>query len=466
MAAIAVLPLARATFDVPYAEKRYAVLRDGLVRSGHTIVGGERLLFDAAEADRALQEIAGAQIDLVLLVQVTFTDAATTVKIAERRLAPLAIWAIPEPRSGGRLRLNAFCGLNLAAHALGRAGLPFAYVYAAPEAIDVAAALGDMLHKRSAKPPRAMDQTKPARSETERARAVLDRISDSRIGLVGEHPAGFDTCRFEPSALKALAGVHVESIRLPDLFARAKSVPASDIAARRKAVANRLEGIDAVNQDELGRSLSIYEALKGLAADRSCRAMAVRCWPEMFTEYGCAACGPMAMLNEDRIPAACEADVYGAMTALLLQEVAGDSSWLVDVVDMDQASNTGVFWHCGLAPLSMCDPAYRPQAQIHSNRRMPLLHQFPLKPGRLTIARLSQAENETKMVLAGAEVLRADPSFTGTSGVVRFDASVDAVMARMMDIRLEHHVAIVYGEHRDTMRAIALEIGIPVVELT
>jgi len=69
------------------------------------------------------------------------------------------------------------------------------------------------------------------------------------------------------------------------------------------------------------------------------------------------------------------------------------------------------------------------------------------------------------MVLAGAEVLRAPMSFTGTSGVVRFDRPAGEVMRGMMDEALEHHVAIAYGEHREALRAVAGRIGLPVVEL-
>jgi L-fucose isomerase-like protein len=153
------------------------------------------------------------------------------------------------------------------------------------------------------------------------------------------------------------------------------------------------------------------------------------------------------------------------VTSLLMQAIAGEPAWLVDVVDMDAASDTGVIWHCGSAPLGMADPATPPRAQIHSNRRMPLLAEFTLKPGRITVARISQAQNEPKMILAGAEVVSAPMSFTGTSGVIRFDRPAGEVAAAMMDERLEHHVAIAYGEHRPALRAAAGKLGLRVVEL-
>jgi hypothetical protein len=139
MARIGLLPLGRPTFDVPFAEETAARAIAALEGVGHELVGARALLFDAAATLAALDALKDETLDLVLILQVTFTDASMTVAIAERARAPLAIWAFPEPRLGGRLRLNAYCGLNLAAHALGRAGRAFDWAYAAPEPAGMAA---------------------------------------------------------------------------------------------------------------------------------------------------------------------------------------------------------------------------------------------------------------------------------------------------------------------------------------
>src|SRR5262245_14298012 len=119
MARIGVMALARPTFDVPFAEGVAGEAFAALERVGHSLAGPRTLLFDGAAAERALAELTDRDVDLLLLLQVTFTDASMTVRIAKGARAPLAIWAFPEPRTGGRLRLNSFCGLNLAVHALG-----------------------------------------------------------------------------------------------------------------------------------------------------------------------------------------------------------------------------------------------------------------------------------------------------------------------------------------------------------
>jgi L-fucose isomerase-like protein len=465
MARIGVLPLARPTFDVPFAEETSQRAFAALDASGHTILGTRDLLFDAAAAEAALGALAGETLDLLLLLQVTFTDASMTVRIAENTRAPLAIWAFPESRTGGRLRLNSFCGLNLAAHALGRANKTFAWLYAAPDAPNVRESLLQLLAARSPAAPSEIPNPAPSDADRALAEKVLGRLRGRRIGLVGEHPAGFDTCRYDEGELKRLTGIEVGKVELPALFERARAVPAGQVAATKADVAQKISGLEEMDQPQLNKSLSIFHALDGLAKERGFSGMAVRCWPEMFTDYGCAACGPMGLMNQAKVPCACEADMYGTLTALALQELAGEPSFLVDIVDMDAESDTGVLWHCGLAPMSMADPATPPAATIHSNRRMPLLQEFALKPGRVTVARISQAKNETKLIVAGGEMISAPKSFSGTSGVIRFDRPAGEVASAMMEMALEHHVAIVYGDVRGPLRALGRAMDLPVVEL-
>jgi L-fucose isomerase-like protein len=461
---IGVLALARPTFDVPFAEEMAAKAFAALEKTGNTLVGPRKLLFDADAARGAVAALKSEKLDAVLLLQVTFTDASMTIEIAKALPAPLAVWAFPEPRSGERLRLNSFCGLNLAAHALGRAGIAHGALYGSADDSAINDSLRDLLAgKRSVKAP-VRRNVLATPGDMARADAAINTMRNSRIGLVGEHPAGFDTCRYDAPALDALTGIGVEKIALQDLFALAASVPPEVVEIRRETVGH-LKGLDAVDQLQLNKSLSLFDAMSHLFMAKNLAAFAVRCWPETFTEYGCAICGPMGLMNGQGVPSACEADVYGAVTSIMLNAVAEEPSWLVDIVDMDISGNTAVFWHCGSAPEQMRDPEYPAEAQIHSNRKMPLLFQFPLKPGRITIARLTQAKNQTKLVVTGGEVIRAPLSFTGTSGVVRFDAPMCEALDDLIDQGLEHHVAMVYGDHRGALTALGHKLGLPVTGL-
>jgi hypothetical protein len=459
---IGVLPLGRPTFDVPYAEERLAAMISVLESCGFALEGPRTLLFDAAATRSAVEGLRGRKLDAVLVLQVTFTDASTAVEIAGALDAPLAIWAVPEPRIGGRLRLNALCGLNLAAHALGLNHRPFGYLYAAPDASGIDGALAELLAgKRQAKPVAARA---PRRSGGAGATAVA-ALRGGRIARIGAHPDGFHTCAYDPPKLKQLAGISVESLELESLFGRARAEPDDRAAAVRAEAEGIAGGLDAVDQPQLDRSLRLKAALDDIRAEGRFDAFAIRCWPEAFTEYGGAVCGPVAMMGEKRVPCACEADVYGAVTSLLMQKIADAPVFLADLVDLDVADDTGVLWHCGQAPASLADPDEQPSATIHTNRKMPLLFEFALKPGRVTIFRISQARGETFAVIGGGEMLKRAKSFTGTSGTIRFDSGAATVRDTVMGAALEHHFCIAYGDHRDALEGAAAALGIPVLDL-
>ena len=464
---IGILPLARPTFDVPFAEAIAAAASANLEGLDAELLGPPTLLFDPTTTKAALADLRRQPLDLLLILQVTFADAGMAVAAAEAIDAPIAFWSFPEARTGGRLRLNSLCGVNLAAHALGRAGRAYGYLH---RAADNPAALGDIRAILETPPTTRMSGAKPtagpeAAASIEAANAAVERLSRSRIGLVGAHPDGFVTCAYDPAALKTLTGVDVEPFSLEQVFASARAQPETAVAEARDKVAASIAGLDEMEPGPVDGTMRVYAALKSIAADSRIDGFAVRCWPEFFTESGCAACGALSMLNQEMTPCGCEADVYGTLTTLAMQALAGAPVFMADLVDIDAAGDSAVFWHCGLAPLDMADPDFRPRATVHSNRKKPLLMEFPLKPGRITLARISQSRNTPKMTLGGGEMLSAPLAFSGTAGVARFDRPAGAVLDTILAEGLEHHYVIAYGDHRPALRALAARLDLPVLEL-
>ncbi len=458
-----VIALARTTFDMEFAEEMKNRAFAALDAAGITTFGPRTLACDSEQAEAALAEIAAEDhIDLLLIIQITFTDASMTIEMARRSEVPVAIWGVPEPRIGGRLRLNAYCGINLAAHALGKAGQSYRWLFSSPEASGIT----DKLSGLAASPNGSHVSLEQFEHRSDAsADRVVEKLGQARVSVIGEHPAGFDTCEFDANELHELAGISVNKVKLEDAFEKAKAAPAARAKAHRAEAANALAGLDDVDQEQLNRSFRLLCALEDIVDETKADSIAVRCWPETFVDYGCAACGPMAMMNQAGVPSVCEADVYGSVTTLMLQELADEPVWMADLVDVDESDDTAVLWHCGLAPLSMCDPEAQAEATIHTNRKMPLLHQFPLKPGRVTLARLSQSKNEKKLMIAGAEVLRAPMAFTGTSGVIRFDKVVAEVCGTIMDEGLEHHFSLAYGDHLESLRQVANRLNLPVLQI-
>ncbi len=323
------------------AGKNFVAALRSLDATGHEVIGSRVPLLDEDATLRAIGDLVASRVDQVLVLQLTFTDTRMLVAAAAAFERPLSIWAMPEPRLGGRLRLNALCGLNLAGHALGLKNRAFSWLHADPGS-GVAGWISDLL---AGKFKTAVPKASVVPSATVGGTRVAEAIRGRRIARIGEHPAGFDTCICEAGAVHALAGVEVDEPELDDLFALARAMPDRATCGLRAQAGDCLAGLDTLDVGELDRSLRLKLAMDQLRREPGYDAFAIRCWPETFTEYDGAACAPAAMLGGEGAPCACEADVYGALTQLFLQEAAQAPVFLSDLVDIDTGDNTGVFWH-------------------------------------------------------------------------------------------------------------------------
>jgi L-fucose isomerase-like protein len=445
---IAFVPLVRTTFDVAFATEMIAAARQQLVDAGYELVGPESPVTSLADAQRVRDELGDAEQDLMLIFQATFADSTLVTTLAEAAQAPIFLWAVPEPWTGARLRLNSLCGINLAGHALGLRGIKYAYGYGAPGESSIMAAA----------------QTLAA------VGALLKKLRSTRFGVVGEHPPGMDSCHLDPATLKDKFGVTVETIPLAEVFQRARAVPDERVRHIRQGLDQSLDNLADLNSAALKGTLQTYCALRDLATEKDLAGLAVRCWPEFFTELGCAACGAMSMLSDGfaqykPIPCGCEADINGTLTQFILQNLSGTPAFGTDIVGVDQAADTIALWHCGLAPLSMADPTEQPKGTIHSNRQLPLLMDFTLKPGEVTIARLSRAAGDLRFVIGEGEMLREPKPFSGTAGTLRLTLPAARFLDVLINRGLEHHISLTYGQHLHALKVFADWTDLPMVLL-
>lgn len=440
---VALVPVARVNYDMELAAQVTQAFRTQLVMRGFRVVGEPGLITDRDLAVAAINRLQSETFDLLLIFHATFADSTMLVEISEAIDRPIFMWAVPEERTGARLRLGSLIGINLGAHALKLRNRHYEYIYARPD--DTHA----MQHLRSATI----------------AASVFNRLKSARVGIVGQHPAGMDTCHLDQATLQSHLGVQTVRIEIEQVFEHMNQLQPADTEPVRARLERRVTGLDDLDQSQLHRSLSAYQVLRRLATDMKLDGLAVRCWPEFFTEMHCSACGALSLLNDQKIPCGCEADINGTLTQLILQWMSDEPAFGTDIVSADHEQNCMVLWHCGQAPLSMADPEYQPAATVHSNRQLPLLMEFPLKPGQVTLARLSRASGELGLVLARGKMLPAPPSFSGTSGVVRFERPVLQVLNSILEHGLEHHIALAYGDHYTSLTILARLLKLPVLRL-
>lgn len=446
---VAFLPLIRNTFDVQLAGEMITAARQFLVSNGFHLIEPSTGIGDLDEARNVVESIQNEQVDLLLFFQATFADSSLVTTIAANCHAPVFLWAVPEPWTGERLRLNSLCGINLAGHALGLQKRRYYFGYGMPE------------------DPKILKKIRTVAASGQ----VVRRLQNARLGVVGEHPSGFDSCHLDQEGLKNTFGVEIMKIDLPDLFSRARSIEPEKIQTTRSLLDQKLNNLAELEQVPLMGSLAVYNALNDLSADQEIDGLAVRCWPEFFTELGCAACGAMSLISDGfnrnkPVPCSCEADINGTLTQLILFWLSGTPSFGTDIVGVDVEKNQIALWHCGLAPMSMADTNRPVQGGIHSNRKLPLVMDFAMKAGVVTIARISQSGGRLSLMVGRGQMLPETKPFSGTSGVLRLDMNAENFLDTLISQGYEHHISITYGDYVEELKTFAELINLPVILLS
>ncbi len=442
---VAFIPIARTTFDTDFAKELSNEAYQHLAQAHVNLADQTELITDLKSAQGIAETMIANPPDLLVVFQATFADSTMISALVEKIDAPLILWAVPEEHTGERLRLNSFCGINLAAHALTRSGRWYETIFAPPDGYQALEKVGSM-------------------ALAGRARSIL---RSTRLGRVGENPEGFETCLHSPELINKIFGLEVVQFDLSkDIFPLAKKIEPNQIETIQSKIRDKVKGLEELEPTATKGTLSVYAALKQIAGEKDINCYAIRCWPEFFTELGCAACGAMSMLSNEMIPCSCEADVNGTITQMILQSISGEPAFGTDIVSIDDERDAIVVWHCGLAPLSMSDPKDSPGVTVHSNRGLPLLFEFTLKPGPVTIARINESSGEYRLVIGRGEIIQGPKSFSGTSGLLKFDIPAREVLDVILTEGLEHHISMTYGDFTDVLKLLAQLLKIPILELT
>ena len=454
---IGCLSLARETFDIKFANNKLVKTKNIIKKLNRNFIFFEDLIINDDIGKNALKFFEKNKCTKFIVLQSTFTDAKFISSFVKKFKKPILFISFKERRTGGRLRLNSLCGVNLALHSLVKNKFYSNFIIYSNNEENLSKELLRFINiSHTLLKKNYLKKTSISKKTSKK----IVSFKKPNLGIIGERPEGFDTCDFNNKELKSKFNANITKISLSNLFNISSKVEKKTIKASKKNISRDLKNLNQLNQKEVNKSISLFHGLEKIQKKQNIDSFAIRCWPEMFTEFGCASCGPMAMMNEKKISCACEADVLGSLSCNILNQLNDKPSLLVDIVDLDEKDNTAVFWHCGLAPISMAEKN-KPEATVHSNRRKPLLHDFAFKPGDITIFRVSKSENKLKFFLMRGEVLKRKNSFSGTSGVISLGKKTSHKIKNIFLSGLEHHVSFTYGDVFEEVKALGKKLDIP-----
>ena len=466
MKSVALLALARPTFDLAYAERNFQGARSLLQELGVKVVGPEQLVMTPEDVNAA--QIPEA--DLYILLTASFSDASPAVELLSKVPGPILGWSMREPgENGERLKLNSMCGINLAAHALLESGQTLRHLHGNFDESDVKQSLSAAINGKlpDSRTPKIKKDLELASEEV--VKHSLSILAKKKIGAIGEAPIGFTPCNFNAKQLENLFGLSILQIPINSAFDKIEAVSKS---SREKAHANAVAAqpsLSNVNEIEAIKVAGVEVALEQWQVEESLDAIAVRCWPEFPTDLGACICSSLGRISDKGTVTTCERDVLGAVTMLVCEALGSDQNYLVDIVDLEADKNLIRLWHCGSAATKLADDPKNATQSIHCNRKLGVAGDFPLKTGPVTLFRIDRdldPENKTglRMVVSRGESIPAPNRFQGNTATVLTEPDAALLVNGIVTGGYPHHLVISWIDVRPGIRRMAQMLGIPLTE--
>lgn len=421
---VAYIPIGVPTFHMESANEQFTKsveMLKGLTDKG---VYPEKPLLSIHEVKAFVEDL---RPDLVILQNTTFANSAYASEVVRHINCPIILWTLREPvNDGGRLRLNSLTGAYSAGNLFRHIGIDnFEYVYGGPTEDGVISKI----------------------NATIKAAKLKKDLRNLNMASIGQTPQGFGFGRALDAEVFRKFGINLTAIEVRELMIKANNYKTDEYAQLLDETKDRMVGLDNIPQRNVDSFVRLYKAYKDFVETNNIKAIASRCWPDYFVEFGTPVCGVLSMLNDTLVAASCESDLMGALSMYIGMEFSGSPTFFGDPVSLDETKNTVTFWHCGMASCSLARKDTGAEVGVHPNRKIGPTMEFGCKAEpNVTIFRIGRKANgDFRFFIAKGEALDEPKQFMGTSVVVKTHNDCKKLVETSVKDGWEPHFVIVYG---------------------
>jgi L-fucose isomerase-like protein len=448
-----IVAVSRDCFPASLSLSRRKAVAAACRKAGTDIFEVPTVVENEIDAMKALDEAKAAGVNALVVYLGNFGPEGPETMLAQKAGMPVMFAAAAE-ETGENLvggRGDAYCGMLNASYNIGLRGLrPFIPEYPVGMPEEIAAMVGEFI---------------PI------ARVILG-LKALKIITFGPRPYDFLACNAPIKPLYDL-GVEIQENSELDMFAsfnahngdsRIKTVMAD--MANELGSGNKMPGIlPKLAQFEL---TLLDWAEKNLGASKYV-AFANKCWPAFQTQFGFVPCYVNSRLVSRLIPAACEVDIYGALSEYIIGCAMEEPATLLDInntvprdmYDKEIKGKSGyksgdVFmgFHCGNTPACrLRNPEMKYQLIMHrliEPDREPDVSrgtlEGDLRAGAITFFRLQgTADAKLRSYIAHGEVLNVPTRSFGGIGIFAIPEMARFYRNVLIEKRYPHHGGVAFG---------------------
>jgi len=342
----------------------------------------EGLLYDPLDARRVAGRFRAEGVDALFTPHCNFGTEAAVGVLAREVGKPLLLWG---PRDegpaadGSRLR-DTQCGLFATSKVLRRMNVPFTYI--------VNSHVGSDVFERG-------------------FQCFLGAVGaakgfvGARIGQISTRPGPFWTTMVNEGELLERWGIQVVPTTLVEVSQAVVAKVEENSGELQKAIAEFRATADfsAVDEGQVARMAGLQLVLQEFARENALDALAIQCWRALQRGLEIRTCFVNGVLTDMGLPVACETDIHGALTSVLVQAAAlnTEPTFFADLtIRHPENDNAELLWHCGCFPPSL---AVDEEGRGVEAGRFPAAGRWEIRGGDVTLARFDGDHGEYLLLM-------------------------------------------------------------------
>lgn len=424
---IGVICLVRKTFDYQTAYSLYQERTQEMMNNHPEIswINYPTMVIENSEAVDAGKLFAANHVDAVIVVSATFHLGSLALILHNEIKKPFLLWGYDElPYNGGKIRLNAVCGVNLNASNMYKAGIDD-YINHVGNTVDE-----DWL----------------------KAIKMKVAIESSNIGLIGYHAQGFYNVGVDELHLYHELGVLISHYELDDLFSPDCSIEEGD--KEEKELRSTFD-CSKLSDYQVRKVAELIVKAEKFMKMNALDVVAVRCWPEFAKNYGVSPCAMMSVLQSRGLLLACEGDIEAAISMVAVRAAGENTPFMADLSQVNYQENYALLWHDGVAPCNLWDHKCNRSLETYFAGGKGVTADFVLKPGECSILRIDTARGKTRIYYEEGKAVEMSKDLSGTYAKVIFDHPIEEVVDKVVYTGVAHHVIMGYVKYLKAVKYLA-----------
>ncbi len=341
------MPTRRSFFSKEDALKYKNLIYDEIIKlvpANVEIIGlewlnDEGLLYDDKDASKVANYFISHEVDALFAPHCNFGTENAVGQVAKKVQKPLLIWGPRDeaPLASGRRLRDTQCGLFATSKVLQRYNVPFTYI--------VNSHVTDNVFRKGF-------------LNFIQAANVVKFTKNTRIGQVSSRPQSFYSIIVNENELLEKFGIEIVPINLSTVV-RKVNVALKDNQPEINDIVQAIKKIadfSKLTEESVRKIAALKYVMTNLISEFDLQAVAFQCWDELQFQLGICSCFVHALITDEGTPFACESDIHGAISSLMLQAASmfTEPTFFSDLtIRHPENDNAELLWHCGAFPPSL-----------------------------------------------------------------------------------------------------------------